>query len=55
MVPKMNSTHAAANIRRETSAGVRWYVRDHIVIPNKKIEIPYLKFNDNRENGMQIH
>jgi len=39
-VLRRNSMQAATNIRQATSADLRWYVRDHSVIPNKNVEMP---------------
>jgi len=41
MVPRMKRAQAATNIVREISPDVRWYVRAHIVTPNKNTENPY--------------
>ena len=40
MVLKINRRQAATNMERATSAGLRWYVRDHRVTANKNEEIP---------------
>jgi len=40
MVPRKNSKQAETNIERATSANLRWYVKDHNVIPNKNVETP---------------